>query len=177
MNGLVCINDSGEKNVVGEYVDVEEIDEDMPFEIFESAREAVFETLPKLSREKYTRVYNNFKEWQKKYGTESVSNELILAYFHTLATKKKYKPTSLWAYYSMLKATLRSYENVHIEKYKQVSAFLSARSSGYKAKKARVCSEDNIKTFIYQADEVSWLDVKVCTVNSVNGIPSLKIFI
>lgn len=176
MNAIECnVNDSGENSVVGEHV--EDIDEDMPFEIIQNAREAILETLPKVSREKYTRVYNNFKQWQKKLGTESVSHETILAYFHMLATKKKYKPTSLWAYFSMLKATMRTYENVLIDKYKQVSAYLSTRSAGYKKKKAKVFSEDNIKTFIDQADEFSWLDVKVCSVNSVNNIPSLKNFI
>lgn len=77
----------------------------------------------------------------------------------------------------MLKATMRTYENVHIDKHKQVSAYLSTRSAGYKAKKAKVFSEENIKTFIDQADELSWLHVKVCTVNNVNGIPSLTNFI
>lgn len=142
--------------------DVNDIDEEMPFELLEHAREAVLETLPKKSRDKYIRTYKIFKDWQSRHGMPKISNELILAYFHMMA-KKKYKPTSLWAYHRMLKATLRTHEDVDIGTFKQVSAFLKSKSVGYKSKKARVFTEDQIKTFIDDADNLSWLDVKVKT--------------
>lgn len=155
------------ENTVNE-VDVNDIDEEMPFELLEHAREAVFETLPKISRDKYIRTYKIFKDWQSRHGMANVSNELILAYFHMMATKK-YKPTSLWAYHSMLKATLRTFENVDIGSFKQVSAFLKSKGIGYKSKKARVFTEDQIKTFIDDADNLSWLDVKTICIFGICG--------
>lgn len=159
MSGSENTDDSGGN--VSTVNDFDDIDEDMPFELLEHAKEAVLETLPAQSKQKYNRVYKNFKDWQSKNGSPIVSNRLILAYFHMLSSTKKYKPTSLWAYHSMLKATLRTYEDIDIKKYGQVSAFLKSKSSGYRSVKARVFMEDNIKTFIDQADELSWLDIKV----------------
>lgn len=165
MNGLQLNINVPAEHSLGEK-DVHDIDEQMPFELLEHARAAVLETLPDISREKYMLTYKNFKDWQSKHGMPNVCNDLILAYFHMMA-KKKYKPTSLWAYHSMLKATIRTFEDVDIGRFKQVSAFLKSRSKGYKSVKARVFTEDQIKNFIDNADNLSWLDVKVKTVEGV----------
>lgn len=157
MNGSV--NDSGDNVFLG-HVDVD-IDEEMPFELIEHAKQAVLETLPEKSREKYNCAYKNFKDWQSRNEMATISNKLVLAYFQMLSKAKNYKPTSLWAYHSMLKATLRTFEDTDIGKFAQVTAFLKAKSNGYKSVKARVFSEENIKTFIDQADDLSWLDIKV----------------
>lgn len=84
---------------------VEDVDEDMPLELMEHAKAAKLETMPVKSREKYNRLYKNFKDWQASYGVVTISSDLIMAYFHML-DEKKYKPTSLWAFHSMLKCTL-----------------------------------------------------------------------
>lgn len=75
------------------------------------------DVLPQLSREKYNRVYKNFKAWQDTY--KKISVDLILTYFHVLV-EKKYKPSSLWSFHSMLKATLRANENTDIGTFSQV---------------------------------------------------------
>lgn len=77
------------------------------------------DVLPQLSREKYNRVYKNFKAWQDTYKVKKISVDLILAYFHVLV-EKKYKPSSLWSFHSMLKATLRANENTDIGTFSQV---------------------------------------------------------
>lgn len=106
--------------------DVDDIDEELPFELMEHAKAAVMDLLPQKSLAKYNRAYDNFKRWQNGYGVTKISSKLILAYFHML-NAKKYKPTTLWAVYSMLKATLRSIEDIHIGNYPQVSAFLKKK--------------------------------------------------
>lgn len=105
-------------------------------------------------------VYNKFKNWQSGYGVVVISSNLIMAYFHTL-DEKKYKPTSLWAYHSMLKATLRVNDDVDIGTFHQVTAFLKGKSAGYKSVKAKVFDEHGIKNFIDRAEDLAWLDVKV----------------
>lgn len=136
------------------------IDEEMPIEVMERAKEAALELLPAKSAAKYNRAYKIFKEWQTKNGVASVSSDVIIAYFHYL-NEKKYKPTSLWAYYSMLKSTLKAYENIDIGGYHQVAAFLKNKSIGYKCVKAKVFLEAEIQKFIDEAEDLGWLDVKV----------------
>lgn len=87
-------------------------------------------------------------------GVTSISSELIMAYFHVLH-ERKYKPTSLWAFHSMLKATLRANENVDIGKFCQVTAFLKTKSSGYKCVNAMVFKEAEIKNSLTK--RMSWL--------------------
>lgn len=142
-----------------DYIDID-VDEEMPFELIEHAKAAVMESLPLKSKDKYNRVYKNFKAWQLGYGVNTVSATVMMAYFHMLDTKK-HKPTSLWAFHSMLKATLRAFDDIDIGTYAQVSAFLKVKSSGYKSIKAQVFTENNIKRFIDEADDLPWLDVKV----------------
>lgn len=83
-------------------MDIEDIDDEMPFKLIEHAKAAALEILPEMSREKYNRVYRNFLG--------------ILKNKHW----KKYKIT-LWSFHSMLKATLRANEDIDIC-YKQVPA-------------------------------------------------------
>lgn len=141
-------------------LDNEDIDEDMPFELIQHARAASLDVLPQLSRDKYNRVYRNFKAWQDSYKVKKISADLILAYFHVLV-EKNYKPSSLWAYHSMLKATLRAHENTDIGTFSCVSAFLKTKSDGYKPVKAEVFNEEGVKKFIDEAEDIAWLDVKV----------------
>lgn len=138
----------------------EDIDEEMPFELMEHAKAATLETLPQKSRPKYMRMYENFKTWQTSHGVTKISSNLVLAFFRSLELKK-YKPTSLWAFYSMLKATIRAHENIDIGTFPAVSAFLKTKSNGYKPVKAEVFTEAGIKEFIDTSDDSSWLDVKV----------------
>ena len=51
---------------------MEDIDDDIPFEL---------ELLPIKSLQKYYRVYNQFKNWQKEHGLKNVSAKVIMAYF------------------------------------------------------------------------------------------------
>jgi hypothetical protein len=45
--------------------------------------------------------------------------------------KSNKKPTTLWAHYSMLKATLKIFAKVDIETYVKVTAMLKRKSHGY----------------------------------------------
>lgn len=105
-------------------------------------------------------AYTIFKNWQKGYGVNNITCDLMLAYLNVLH-QKNYKPTSLWAFHSMLKSTLRGNENVDIASFLGVTSFLKTISSGYKCVKAKVFEEEQIRKFIDKADDSIWLDVKV----------------
>lgn len=137
-----------------------DIDEDIPFEIMQNAQLASLELLPAKSREKYYRIYNVFKKWQGGHGMTTISSTIMKTYFYEM-DNKKYKPISMWAYYSMLKATIRVKENIDIGKFSEVVSFLKAKASGFKSAKAEVFTETQLKTFFDTASGVEWLDAKV----------------
>lgn len=75
--------------------------------------------------------------------------------------KKLHKPTSMWAHYSMLKATLRTYENLDIAQFFLVKGFLKQKSIGYKSIRAEVFAEEQIQKFIMEVDDKHYLHMKV----------------
>lgn len=120
------------------------IDEEMPLELMENAKLASMDTLPQKSQENYLKIHKIFKDWQNGHGVKTITSDLILAYIHEL-NKKKIKPTTMWAYFSMLKATLSVKDNVDIGEFHQVKAYLKKKSSGYKSVKASVFTEQGIR--------------------------------
>ncbi|KAH0811327.1 hypothetical protein GEV33_011464 [Tenebrio molitor] len=73
---------------------------------------------------------------------------------------RKYKSSSLWEQYSMLKAALNVHENVDIRKYNKLTAFLK-RHVGYEAKKSLIFSRDEIDKFLLNAPDDTFLLIKV----------------
>lgn len=131
-----------------------------PIELYETAIAATQECLPAKSKAHYNNRYIEFKKWQTKNNTTSISQTVLLAFFHEMA--QKHKPTTLWAYYSMLKCTIKINDNIDIGSYLQVTAYLKSKASGYTPVKAKIFSEEEIQKFIDNAPDESWLDVKVC---------------
>ncbi|KAJ6639008.1 hypothetical protein Bhyg_11747, partial [Pseudolycoriella hygida] len=107
--------------------------------------------------------------WQDGRGVQKITPNVVLAYFQELDAKKNYKPTSLWAFYSMLKSTLRTFEDLDIGQYFQVKAFLKQKSSGFKSVRANVFTEEEIRKFVMEADDRQWLDVKVSCIFGICG--------
>lgn len=131
-----------------------------PNELIEAASEANKELLPSKSKDRYQKVYDNFEEWKKSKKATSNSERVFIAYFTELATKSS--PSTLWARYSMLKATMKIYaDNVDISTYPSLCAFLKKKSQGYVPKKAKIFTEAEIKSFIDTAPDIAWLDLKV----------------
>ncbi|KAJ6643825.1 hypothetical protein Bhyg_08790, partial [Pseudolycoriella hygida] len=56
---------------------MEDIDEEIPFEVMQNAELAKLELLPVKSRDKYYRVYGHFKDWQKEHGLKKVVAEYL----------------------------------------------------------------------------------------------------
>lgn len=124
-----------------------------------AAQCAMNETLPSISKERYFKSYDAFEEWKKKNGAETTCETVMLAYFYEMSGDKK--PSTLWAYYSMLKTVIKLKENVNIGDYHQLVAFLKRKSEGYKPVKAKTLADFELKRFIAEADDGLWLDVKV----------------
>lgn len=98
-------------------------------------------------------------DWRRKNNTNSFSEDNILVYFKELS--KKYKSSTLWTYYSMIKSTLILKHNVNIEHYGKVRALLKRHSEGYQPKKSEAFTREQINKFIEEAPDVKYLATKV----------------
>lgn len=138
-----------------------DIDENEQFdEIGEAAAAATYELLPKKSRSRYEQVFKNFESWLEKKNVRIISEDVILAYL--FEKSKILKSSSLWSNYSMLKSTLLINKNVDISKYPKVVSFLKRQSVGYKAKKSKVLTKEEVDKFMEEADNNNYLLIKVC---------------
>lgn len=136
-----------------------ELNNEISEDIVQAAQSACNELIPEKSSLRYNNAYNEFMEWNKAKKGDGVSETVLLAYFFNMSTLKK--PTSLWAYYSMLKSTIKVKHNIDIGNYYKLVAFLKSKQSGYKPTQAKVFTEENIKQFICNAPDSQWLIVKV----------------
>lgn len=130
-----------------------------PPDIVEAAKITSVDLLPKKSRNLYEKAYKAFMDWRDRKKTTSFSENVLLAYFGELA--EKYKSSSLWTQYSMLRTTLEVRQNINIATYGKLKTFLKRKSDGYKAKKSKTFTPDEINMFIENADDKKYLATKV----------------
>lgn len=130
-------------------------------DIAQAAEIADSNLIPEVSKEKYLTAYNMFMKWCKKQKADSYSENVLLAYFGELATK--FKATTLWTVYSMLRATLNISNNLDISKYERLRIFLKKNSDGYKPKKSKMFSTEEINDFLRNAPDSKYLLTKVCS--------------
>lgn len=130
-----------------------------PESIRTDARNVMDNLLPAKSREKYMKAYGNFIEWRNARGAKNFSESVFLAYFQYLAKTKQ--PSTLWSTYSMLKSTVSSNNDVKLDTYSKLIAYLKRMSDGFKPKKSKVFSVKNVETFLNEAPDKVFLAVKV----------------
>lgn len=131
------------------------------------ANNVINNLLPPKSKAKYLKAYENFCVWKNSKGAKSFSETVFLAYFQEISKYKQ--PSTLWSIYSMLKATVSLNNNIQINLYAKLIAFLKRLSEGHKTKKSRVLSAENVDTFLNEAPDDSFLAVKVSKFNT--GLP------
>ncbi|RZC14237.1 hypothetical protein BDFB_005959, partial [Asbolus verrucosus] len=91
----------------------------------------------------------------------SVTKEVILAYLDE--KQETLSPASLWPHYSMLKSTLKVKENLCIEKFGSIIAYLKQMNIGDHVKKSKVLCREQIEKFLVEAPNETYLFVKVFT--------------
>lgn len=114
--------------------------------------------LPVQSKEKYYSVYQKFQAWRKTKDV-TISEKVMLNYFTELM--ESMQPSSLWAMYSMLKTTIKIYEQRDIGAYSNLVALLRRNSENYTPKKSSVLSDENIEKFLNEAPDDQFLVIKV----------------
>ncbi|XP_048007066.1 uncharacterized protein LOC125242332 [Leguminivora glycinivorella] len=123
--------------------------------------------LPEKSREIYFRAYDNFNKWRVENDVNSLSETVLLSYFTHLSQTKQ--PPTMWSIYSMLKATLKIKEGVHIENYLELITFLKGMQVGHNPKKSKMFTAAEIHKFITEAPDIIYLGAKVILIIGING--------
>lgn len=141
--------------------DFDDILNTTPTELINAAEEICRASLlPEKSRVRYERQFDVFQKWRHDQKTNSSSERILLAFFGAMSKDNK-KPSTMWAYYSMLKCMLKLHENVDISEYAKLKNFLKRKNDGYQPTKAKTFTEEQMKTFISQASNDTWLAIKV----------------
>lgn len=131
----------------------------IPQHILATAKRVVNNALPEKSKDKYITTYENFLAWQKKQGTTSFDERVLIAYFEELS--KKLKPSTLWSIHSMLKTTIDNNKGIDVTKYSQLQRFLKKQNVGFVAKKSKVFTTQEVEKFLHEAPDETYLATKV----------------
>lgn len=116
--------------------------------------------LPEKSRRIYETQYSRFEKWCEEKKIKNMTNEnVLLVYFEQLS--KIAKPSSLCAWYSMLRNVISTKKNVDISKYTRLNAFLKRKSEGYKPTKSKILTLEDITRFLIEAPDDVFLLMKV----------------
>lgn len=142
----------------------EDVEPELSPELIQEYEKAMNAILPKKSMDRYLQAYEVFKIWQKSHRTTSLDERVIMAYFSEASAK--FKPSTVWSMYSMLKKTLIVKANVDLKTYCRLRAFLKTNSDGYQTKKSLVFAPEQLKTFILDAPDAMYLAMKVITTNN-----------
>ncbi|KAJ8976466.1 hypothetical protein NQ317_012416, partial [Molorchus minor] len=138
-----------------------------PPEVLDDVKAPSVKLLPEKSTARYESVYNCFMNWREGKQESSYSEDVLLVYFEELS--QKYKSSSLWALYSMLRSTLIVKNGINIESYEKLRAFLKYKSRNYQAKKAKIFTPEEVKQFLNEAPTNLYLATKVALIIGIMG--------
>lgn len=116
--------------------------------------------IPEKSKDRYKKAYTTFKTWFEEKHGKNISEKVVLAYF-VQRSKILLSPGSLWAEYSMLKATIFLNDSIDISKFSMLIAFLKRKNVGHKTKKASVFTKEDMTKFLMEAPNDIYLIHKV----------------
>ena len=130
-----------------------------PPEIKSLAENTMDNLIPEKSKERYEKAHKAFLNWRLEKKVKSLSENVFLAYFGELASK--FKPSSLWSIYSMLRTVLSIRNDTNIANYQKLKSFLKRQSDGFKSKKSKILTAEDINKFIKEAPDYKYLFSKV----------------
>ncbi|KAB0795175.1 hypothetical protein PPYR_12014 [Photinus pyralis] len=72
-------------------------------------------------------------------------------------TARVFSPSSLWSLYSMLKATILIKKNIDISRFPKLIAFIKRQNDGYKPKKSKLLTREEMDRFLKEAPNDKYL--------------------
>lgn len=135
-------------------------------QILKAVQDATINILPEKSRKVYLCSYTKFKDWCVANEAD-VNEDSLLAYFY--GKSKSIKASSLWSEYSMVRSTLLINDNIDISKFGKLKAFLKRQSVGYRSKKSKILSRDEVTQFLKTAPDEKHLLQKIALIFGICG--------
>ncbi|KAJ3616980.1 hypothetical protein MTP99_013156 [Tenebrio molitor] len=136
-------------------------------EVTERANAAIATIIPGKSKIQNERAYIQFREWCTIKNVVRISEKVLLAYLDEKTAKLK--PPTLWSTFSMLKAMLNVKENIDVRKVPTNVPYLKNKSVGYRGKKSKILTQEDISKFIEEAADEKNLLKKVVLILGVSG--------
>jgi integrase len=138
-------------------------------EIAANSVEDLNDLIPPKSRRLYDFTYRRFLKWAEQHNASHYSENVLLTYFNHLSNNENLKSSTLWSNYSMLKAELSINHNIRLGKYTKLRAFLKRKNVGYKPKKTKILSKQQVDNFLHNAPNEKYLATKVVLILGVTG--------
>ncbi|KAJ8985412.1 hypothetical protein NQ317_017041 [Molorchus minor] len=129
-----------------------------PPDIRQEANETYDTLLPSKSKSKYETCYKKFMDSTLMNGIKNISENVLTAYMKKLSCD--IKPSTLWRTYSMLKTMINIKNNIDISSYPKLCSFLKLKSTGYKTKKSKILTPEQIKHYLLKAPNREYLFTK-----------------
>jgi integrase len=82
---------------------------------------------------------------------------------------KNLRPSSLWSKLSMIKTCLSLKENINIDSFPKTTAFVKRQNIGYKPKKSKTLTMEQVTKFINEAPDELWLLAKTVLIFGIFG--------
>ncbi|KAK5643350.1 hypothetical protein RI129_001143 [Pyrocoelia pectoralis] len=138
-----------------------------PPEVKELANKALNNLMPTKSTPKYEKEYENFVTWCDQRSVNTISENVVLAYFENMRHSKK--SSTMWSNYSMLKTCLNIKKNIDISKFLKVIVFLKRNSENYVPKKSKILELEHIEKFLIDANDNHYLAMKNALIIGYSG--------
>lgn len=134
-------------------------DSDCPMDIEAAAEAAMNGLIPEKSKPVYEGAFKKFQDWITKNRIETTDEKTLLAYFSQEMKDKK--PSTKWSHYSMLRTMIGLRMGINISGFLNLKSFLKRKSDGYRPKKSKILSKEEIFKFLKEADDSVYLVTKV----------------
>ncbi|KAJ8911007.1 hypothetical protein NQ315_011272 [Exocentrus adspersus] len=117
--------------------------------------------LPSKSKHLYEETYNAYRKWCCNKKIKSTCEDSILAYFNS--DLSRYKSSSLWSKYSMLRST------INLLNFQVSFLFSKGKVKDINRKKSLILTREHIDEFLIKADTKEHLFNKVILIFGVAG--------
>ncbi|XP_057327935.1 uncharacterized protein LOC130669182 [Microplitis mediator] len=134
-------------------------DDDTAMNVEKEARLVENKLIANKSSAVYNLCYQNFVKWKEDKKIKEITESVLLVYFNELT--KSLKPSTLWSRWSMLKTQLNLKHSINIDTFHKLKTLLKNNGKGFKPKKSKVLSMNQIKTFLNDATDEIYLAMKV----------------
>lgn len=106
-------------------------------------------------------AYKNYIEWCLGKNLTEVDEDALVMYFKEMELTRKWKYSTIWVRYKMIRKQLVLRHKVNISQYLKLRSFLQERNKAFSSKKSKYLSKEHFETFVSQAPDVQYLAVKV----------------